>query len=265
MDSTECTLPAEFLLNIDDVPAVAYFTDQSNNVLSSQESEKRIVFEGGRYIQIDPSLRAIIQGSKEEKLKFVADVIITNIKQELQFGNVLTYPNISDDLESLIISTLSEYDPLQFINEITLYSKKAIKRSIFACGVGIALALFSQYEEDIAKAIGMGCLLHEYGYVINPQNHTVAGCNSLEMRAFSYTNSLTRIILEIIEHHHSIKPHDNPSIDCGKIAIHWASQEDSNQQEKIALIRARKRIYHSQIMKNFEELFSLMLTRKQQP
>ncbi len=258
MDNSECLLPADFLLNISDLPPISYFIDENNQVLTEEESDKRVVFEEGKYTRIDPGLRVLIMGSKEEKLQLITEVIFSQMKRELQFGNVLDYPNLSEDLERLIKETLAEYEPLHLMSDICRYSQRVLSRSTYACGVGIALGLFSHYAAEKVKAIGMGCLLHEYGYLINPGNHSTAGSNNLERRFFTGQTKMEGVILNIIETHHSIQPNKNPVVDCGKIAIHWASQEEKYHLEKMVQLTARKRIYHPEVFSNFSDLFELM-------
>jgi hypothetical protein len=262
MENVECVLPAEFLVNMEKIPAISCFTNEKGDILSDNESKQRVIFENGKYIKVDPSLKVIIQGSRDEKIEFVSEVMISIMRKELQFGNVLTYPSLSGDIEKFIKETLAEYDPLQLISDLSDFSNLIIKRSIFASGVGIALALFSEYRGAEVKAVGMGCLLHEYGYLVGPKNHQVSGINSLEMKVFTKKNKMTKLILNIVKHHHSLRSHSDPAVDCGKIAIHWASQEDKSNEKRMFQITTRKKMYHSEPFDNFTDLYHLMESRE---
>jgi hypothetical protein len=162
----------------------------------------------------------------------------------------------------MVLTTLSDNNSHQFINRLSKYSNELVKRSIHACGLGIALAIFLGYEDETVKAVGLGCLLHEYGYLVNPSRHTSSGALNLEMNYFKKFNKYTNIVINIIEYHHAIRPHKNPRVNCGKIAIHWCTHINWDTPTRIQAIKARHLLYSEDIFDSFTRLYELMCSRK---
>ena len=158
---------------------------------------------------------------------------------------------------------LSPIRELLLISELSRYSSDLVKRSIHACGLGIALALFLDYKDEVVQAIGLGCLLHEYGYLIDPVKHANAGAMNLEMNFFTSQNKYTSIALNIIEYHHTPRPHRSAHVNCGKIAIHWCSNVHWDTSTRMQAIRARRLFYSDDIFEGFTRLYELMRARKE--
>ncbi len=186
------------------------------------------------------------------------------MRNELQFGDVLSFPIISEHLEEMIAATLydADEDALPLMNQISSYSEEVVKRSIHACGVGIALGLFSQYDKEDIRAIGLGCLLHEYGYLINPREHTSYGSRNLEMSFFKKMNRSSSISLDIIQQHHKRIPHKSAQVNSGRIAIHWCSTGTTNNETNIKNIRSRHSFYCKEVNENFIKLYEIMSKRQ---
>ena len=255
--------PVEFLNNLDDPPAVVQFLNKNNQFIQSEIVDDVVYDEqSGRYLvkENSPNKFQIIT-NKNSKIKLVVSVILSQMRNELQFGNVLTYPAISTNFERMVFTTLSDNDSHQFVNRLSKHSNELVKRSIHACGLGIALAIFLGYEDEAVKAVGLGCLLHEYGYLVDPSKHTSSGATNLEMNFFKNLNKYTNIVLNIIEYHHAIRPHKNSRVNCGKIAIHWCSNIDWDTLTRMQAIQTRHLLYSEDIFDGFTRLYELMCAR----
>jgi hypothetical protein len=256
--------PVEFLNDLDNPPAVVQFLDKENHCVSGEIINDVLYDEdSGRYHVKDCSpYKFQITTSKDSKLAFIVAVILSQMKNELQFGDVLTYPAIGDNFERMVLATMSDNDSHQFINKLSSYSNELVERSIHSCGLGIAFGLFLGYEDESVKAIGLGGLLHEYGYLVDPTKHTSSGAKNLEMTFFRNQGKYTSIVLNIIEHHHAVRPHKSPQVNCGKIAIHWCSQTNQDIPVRMLAIHARRSLYSGEIYSGFRRLYDLMVKRK---
>jgi len=257
-------MPVEFLNNLDSPPAVVQFLNKENRYVQSEIIEDVVYDErSGKYqVKENAPYKFQITTSKEGKIGLIVSVILSQMRNELQFGNVLTYPAIRPNFERMVLATLSDNDSHQFINNLSKYSNELVKRSIHACGLGVALAIFLGYEEEPVKAIGLGCLLHEYGYLINPTRHTSAGAASLEMTFFKNQNKYTNIVLNIIEYHHAVQPHKKPQVNCGKLAIHWCAHASWDTPTRMRAIQSRRMLYSEEIYTGFTKLYELMDARQ---
>jgi hypothetical protein len=256
--------PVEFLHGLDNPPAVVQFLDKENRHVSDEIVNDVFYDEGsGRYQVKDHSpYKFQITTSKDGKLALIVAVVLSQMKNELQFGDVLTYPAIGNNFERIVLATISDHDSHEFINELSSYSNELVQRSIHSCGLGIAFGLFLGYDDESVKAIGLGCLLHEYGYLVDPAKHTSSGAKNLEMTFFRNQGKYVNIVLNIIEHHHAIQPHRSPQVNCGKIAIHWCSQTRQDTQVRMMAIHARRSLYSEEIYSGFRKLYDLMAARK---
>lgn len=257
-------LPVEFLNFLDNPPAVVQFLNKENRYVQSEIIQDVVYDERtGRYhVKENSSNKFQIITSKSNSIDFIVSVILSQIRHELQFGNVLTHPAIGVNFERMVHATLSDNDSHILVSNLSKYSNDLAKRSIHACGLGIALALFLEYEEEAVKAVGLGGLLHEYGYLVDPTRHTIAGASNLEMTFFKSQNKYTNIVLNIIEYHHAIKPHKNSKVNCGKIAIHWCSHVDWDPPARMEAIQTRRFLYSEEIFDGFTKLYALMEARK---
>lgn len=209
IESSSLLLPVEFLSYLNTPPAVLQFLNKDNQYVRS-EIVQDVVYDDqtGRYQVAEGSpYKFLIVATKNKTIGLIVSVILSQMRHELQFGDVLTCPEIGPYFEQMVLETLSTNDSHQIVNDLSRYSNALVKRSIHACGLGVALALFLGYEEQVVKAIGLGCLLHEYGYIINPVRHTNAGAMNLEMSFFTDLNKYTSIALNI----HRISPHAAPT------------------------------------------------------
>lgn len=257
-------MPVEFLNNLDNPPAVVQFLNKENRYVQSEIVEDVVYDERSGHYQVKENApyKFQITTSKEGKIGLIVSVILSQMRNELQFGNVLTYPAIRPNFERMILATLSDNDSHQIINNLSKHSNELVKRSIHACGLGVALALFLGYEEEAVKAIGLGCLLHEYGYLINPARHSSAGAASLEMTFFKNKNKYTSIVLDIIEYHHTVQPHKKPQVNCGKLAIHWCAHVTWDTPTRMHAIQSRRMLYSEEIYNGFTKLYELMAARE---
>jgi len=256
--------PVVFLNDLDKPPTVVQFLDKDNRFVSGEIVNDVFYDEhSGRYqVKDDSPYKFQITTSKNGKLTFIIAVILSQMKNELQFGDVFTYPAIADNFERMVLATMSDNDSHQFINKLSSYSNDLVKRSIHSCGLGIAFGLFLGYEDESVKAIGLGGLLHEYGYLVDPAKHPESGAKNLEMTFFRHQNKYTNIVLNIIEHHHAIRPHKTPQVNCGKIAIHWCSQTSQDAPVRMLAIHGRRSLYSKEIYSGFRRLYDLMAKRK---
>ncbi|MDO9042419.1 MAG: hypothetical protein Q7U64_08775 [Desulfocapsaceae bacterium] len=256
--------PVEFLYNLENPPAVVKFLDKNNQYIQS-EIVHDVVYDvqSGRYqVKENSPNKFQIITNKNSKIELIVSIVISQMRNELQFGNVLTYPSISTNFERMVLATLSDNDSHQFINKLSKHSNELVKRSIHACGLGIAFAIFLGYEDEAVKAVGLGCLLHEYGYLVDPSRHTISGSTNLEMTFFKNLNKYTNIVINIIEYHHAIRPHKSSQVNCGKIAIHWCSHINWDTPTRIQSIKARHHLYSEDIFDSFTRLYELMCARK---
>jgi hypothetical protein len=263
-DDETLLFPVEFLNNLEKPPAVVQFLDKNNQYVRGEIVDD--VFydvHSGRYqVKDDSTYKFQITTSKDGKLTFIVAVILSQMKNELQFGNVLTSPAIAENFERMVLATIRHNDSHLFINELSSYSNDLVKRSIHSCGLGIALGLFLEYEDESVKAIGLGGLLHEYGYLIDPAEHTVSGVKNLGTTFFRHHDKYTNIVMDIIEHHHAVRPHKSPQVNCGKIAIHWCSQKSQDLSARMMGIHSRRSLYSNEIYNGFRRLYDLMTKRK---
>jgi hypothetical protein len=256
--------PVTFLNNLDNPPAVIQFLNKENHYVSGEIVDD-VYYDkhSGRYHVKDYSpYKFQISMSKDGKLSFIVAVILSQMRNELQFGDVLTCPVIEKNFKRMVHSTMNDNDSNQFINKLSKHSSELVKRSIHACGLGIAFGLFLEYEDEFVKAIGLGGLLHEYGYLVDPVKHTSAGAKNLEMTFFKNQGKYTSISLNIIEHHHAVRPHKSPHVNCGKIAIHWCSQTNKFPPARMQAIHSHRSLYSDEIYNAFIRLYDLMTTRK---
>jgi len=271
MDTTEhnfegeepLLLPVAFLNNLDNPPAIVQFLNTQNECVHSEIIEDVFYNEQtGRYqVKENSPNKFQLNATKNSKIDLIVSVILSQMRHELQFGNVLTYPAIKPHFERMAVATLSDNDSHQFISKLSKHSNDLAKRSIHACGLGIAFALFLGYNDESVKAVGLGGLLHEYGYLINPIRHTSAGATNLEMTFFRNQNKYTNIVLNIIECHHSMRPHKSPAVNCGKIAIHWCTNLKWSTSERMQAIKTRHFLYSNEIFNSFIKLCELMSAR----
>ncbi len=257
-------LPISFLEGVQKKIPLYCFVNEEGKIVEEFTSQVTYSPNKGKYnINKDSSVKFIISGNKEKILNIITEIIIAQMKKELQFGNVLSYPGIDSKLEEMILGTLigTEHNTLPLMNQLSSYSNEVLQRSIHSCGVGIALGIYSNYSTNEIKAIGLGGLLHEYGYIINPRDHTVAGTRNLEMSFFTNLGRNTNITLDIIQDHHTRTPHKSPQVNCGKIAIHWCSMAMCKPEKRIRQIRSRRHFYCKEAFKNFNTLYDLMKKR----
>lgn len=260
----ELLFPVEFLNGLENPPAVIQFLDPENRFVE-EEIINDVVFDkiSGRY-RVEPGCPYKFQVTinRAEKLGFIVAVIMGRMRDEMEFGNVFSYPLIRDNFGRILHSTLTNNDSYDLVNRLSGHSNALIKRSIHACGLGIAFALFLEFDDEIAKMIGLGGLLHEYGYLIDPTNHTASGAKDLDTSFFMVQNQYTTIALNIIEHHHAIRPHHSPYVNCGKIVIHWCSHSKQDFTERMQSIRSRRMMYSEEIYIGFRKLYEIMAERK---
>ncbi len=256
--------PVEFLNDLDSPPPVVQFLTRENRFVQEEiVNDVRFDEHLGRYfVKEGSTYKFQIVTNKNRKLAFIIAVIISQMRNELQFGDVLSYPAVGENFERMVLAVMSEDDAHQFVNKMSRYSSDLVKRSIHACGLGIAFSLFLGYDEDSIKAIGLGGFLHEYGYLIDPVKHASAGAQSLGMTFFKNQGKYTDIVLNIIELHHAVRPHKTPQVNCGKIAIHWCSQGNLDARQRMRAIQSRRFLYSEEIFSDFFRLFDLMAVRK---
>jgi hypothetical protein len=256
--------PVKFLDDLENPPAVVQFLDKENRHVNS-EIVNDVTYDehSGRYhVKNSSPYKFQITTSKDGKLALIIAVILSQMKHALQFGDVLTYPVIGKNFERMVLATMSENDSHQFINKLSSFSNELVERSIHSCGLGIAFGLFLGYEDESVKAIGLGGLLHEYGYLVDPMKHTTTGAKNLEMTFFKNQSKYTNIVLNIIEYHHAIHPHRSPQVNCGKIAIHWCSQTSQDTPARMQAIHSHRSLYSEDIYNGFRRLYNLMAKRK---
>jgi hypothetical protein len=257
-------LPVVFLNDLDNPPAVVQFLNEDNHFVQAEIVNDVLYDErSGRYQVKDNSpYKFQITANKDGKLAFIVSVILSQMKNELQFGDVFTYPAIGENFERMVLATMSQNESHQFINKLTSYSNELVKRSIHSCGLGIAFGIFLGYEDEAVEAIGLGGLLHEYGYLIDRAKHTTSGAKNLEMTFFKNQNKYTNIVLNIIEYHHAVRPHKSPQVNCGKIAIHWCSQTRQDTPLRMQTIHSHRSLYSEEIYSGFRRLYNLVIARK---
>ncbi len=256
--------PVEFLNGLENPPAVVQFLDEKNRFVQ-EEIVSDVVFDtqSGRYrVRHDSPYKFQLTASREGKLAFIVAVILHQMRNELNCGDILTYPMIKDGFERMVVATLKDNNAHALINKLSSHSTGLVKRSIHACGLGIALALFLGFEEASVKAIGLGGLLHEYGYLIDPLNHAASGADGLDMTFFPTKNDSTAISLNIVAFHHAMRPHASPHVNCGKIAIHWCSHPRQDIHERMQAIHSRRNMYSEEIYNGFRRLYDMMVARK---
>lgn len=263
MEDETLLLPVEFLNNIDNPPAIVQFLDKENRYIQNEIAQNIHYDERtGRYkIKENSSNKFQIVTSKNSKIELIVSIILSQMRHELHFGDVLTYPAIGANFERMAFATLSDNDSHQLINNMSKHSSELVRRSVHACGLGIAFALFLGYEDEAVKAVGLGGLLHEYGYLIDSSRHTSAGATNLGMSFFKNQNKYANIVLNIVEYHHAIHPHKNPMVNCGKISIHWCSHINWDSPTRMRAIEARRFLYSEDIYNSFSKLFTLMSDR----
>jgi hypothetical protein len=257
-------LPVAFLNDLEHPPAVLQFLDRENHFVRD-EIVNDVVYDrhSGRYqVKENSHFKFQITTTKGEKLACIVAIILSQMRNELQFGNVLSYPAIGDNFERMVLATFSDNDSHQLLNKLSKYSNELVKRSIQSCGLGIALGLFLGYEDESVKAIGLGGLLHEYGYLVDPVAHSTSGAKNLEMTFFRNQGKYTSIVLNIIEYHHAVQPHKSPQVNCGKIAIHWCTQSTENLSARMQAIHCRRSLYSDEIYSGLRRLYDLMTARK---
>ncbi len=256
--------PVEFLNGLEKPPAVLQFLDEKNQyVQDSIVDDIEYDNQTGRYrVRKASPYKFQITTDRKGKLSFIVTVISNQMKNELQFGNALSYPVIEDKFEKMVFATMQEYNSHNFVTKLSAHSNELVKRSIHSCGLGIALALFLGFDDETIKAIGLGDLFHEYGYLIDPSNHTVSGAKDLASTLFKEQKRHVDIILDIIQYHHSIKPHPIHHVNCGKIAIHWCSQPGKTFADRMQAIHSHRSMYSEEIYNGFRRLYDITIAKR---